>query len=337
MQTFMRPRLRAWYRSLSDTFGRGPREPSDTRLEVLAPRDCPTFHLEDFSDVTVLQPGLPFYLRLLDREVAFAFVKRTHGFWDGLVYLKELAPEIAARVDRGEPVSSEMVRTVLGDHELVEGLERRSGYDEHYRDHFWTELVEDLQNPHRMPAYIEANSFRGYPNSLSPAHHPVEMLRDVYHSFHTSGRPAHDAQVWKQAILDGTFRQFVERLGRMNVVVIGPSHLSDLRSHFGLRSIRHVVIPLSGAPRERRTLLKECATAIQDASRAGRPTTVLYQAGALAFWLIYRLFTGTPNSSHLDLGRCLDVWFPEVVEKQPWFVQNRDRIITNMRLEPLYH
>ena len=250
MQTAMRPRLRDWYRSLANTLVRAPQKRIDPQSKVLAPRACPILHLENFSDVTALQPGLHFYLDLLDRNESFAFVKRTHGFWDGLVYLREAVPEIDARVVWGEPVTSEMVRDALSNVELVEGLERKSRYDEHYRDHFWTELVEDLQNPHQEPTYIEANSFRGYPNSLKPAHHPVERLREVYRSFHTSGRPAHDAQVWKHRILDGTFRLVAKRLRGMNVVVIGPSHLSGLESHLGLRSFQHVMIPITGAPRE---------------------------------------------------------------------------------------
>jgi hypothetical protein len=337
VQTVMRPRLRSWYRSLADTLIRGSQKQIDAPSKVLAPRACPTFQLEQFPDATVLQPGLRFYLGLFDRKEGFAFVKRTHGFWDGLVYLREAVPEIDARVVRGEPVTSEMVRVALSDIELAARLERRSGYDEHYRDHFWTELVEDLQNPHRMPAYIEANSFRGYPNSLFPALNPVDRLREVYHSFHTSGRPAHDAQVWKQSILDGRFRHLVRRLRRMTVVVIGPSHLSGLESHYGLRSFQHIVIPITGAPRERRALLQRCSTALQDASQTGRPTAVLYQAGALAFWLIYRLFPVFPAAFHLDLGRCLDVWFPEVVSEQPWFIQNREQSIAKLQLEHLYH
>jgi hypothetical protein len=286
--------------------------------------------------VTVLQPGFPFYLDLLARGEGFAFVKRTHGFWDGLVYLREAVPEIDARVGRGEPVTSKMVRVALSDANVVEALEQRSRYDEHYRDHFWTELVEDLQNPHREPLYIEANSFRGYPNSPFPALNPVAELRAVYRSFHTSRRPAHDAQVWKQAILDGTFRQVVEILRGMSVILVGPAHLSALEGHFGLREFRHIVIPLSGAPRERRALLRRCTAVLREAWRGRRPTAVLYQAGALAYWLIYRLFSVAPDAFHLDLGRCLDVWFPEVVGAQPWFVQNGDRIIANMRLEHLY-
>jgi hypothetical protein len=303
---------------------------------VLGPRACPVFHLEGFSDVTVLQPGLRFYLRLLDRGEGFAFVKRTHGFWDGLVYLREAVPEIDARVGRVEPVTSEMVRTALSNAECVEHLEQRSRFAEHFRDHFWTELVEDLQHPHRSPAYIEATSFRGYPNSPYPAHNPVDRLRDVYRSFHTSGRGEHDAQVWKHSILDGTFRHVVKRLRGMAVVIIGPEHLSGLEGHLGLRSFHHVVIPISGAPRERRALLQRCDAVMKVASRSRRPTAVLYQAGALAFWLIYRLFPAYPKAFHLDLGRCLDVWFPEVVSEQPWFIQNREQIIPNLRLEHLY-
>jgi hypothetical protein len=292
--------------------------------------------LEGFADVRVLRPGLPFYLDLLQQRHGFAFVKRTHGFWDGLVFLCESAPEIEARVARGESVNAVTVRRVLEDVEVVESAERRSGYSEHFRDQFYTELVEDLQRPLEMASYLEANSFRGYPNSdACPALHPVELLRRAYLSFHTSGRSAHDALVWKQAILDGTFWLVVEAIRNMPVLIIGPPHLATLGKHLGLAEFHHVVIPLAGAPSERRPLLRRCLDTLRHVSGGG-PAVVLYQAGALAFWLIYRLFPIAPQTFHLDLGRCLDVWYPDVVAQQPWFVQNRARIISNLHLGHRY-
>src|SRR5262245_25318729 len=111
MHSLVVPRLRGWYRALTGTLrgGSGDLRPVEA-WDVLTPTDCPRFHLEGLPDVPVVQPGLPFYLDLLDRRVGFAFVKRTHGFWDGLVFLCESAPEIQARVDRGEPVSAALVR-----------------------------------------------------------------------------------------------------------------------------------------------------------------------------------------------------------------------------------
>jgi hypothetical protein len=305
---------------------------------VLAPPSCPLSHLEGFPDVPALRPGLAFYLDRIRRREGFAFVKRMHGFWDGLVYLCESAPGIESRVLRGEPVTAAMVREVLGDPDVVESAEQRSGYVDHFRDRFYAELVEDLQNPIARPSYIEATSFRGYPSpDPEPAHHPVEWLRRVYHSFHTSGRRAHDALVWKEAVLDGTFRLVVEAVRDLPVVLIGPAHLATLGPRLSLGEFHHVVIPLVGAPRERQTLLWRGADVLRRVSRGGRPAVVFYQAGALAFWLIYRLFPLATHTFHLDLGRCLDVWYPEVVRQQPWFIRNGEQIVAAMGLEQLYH
>ena len=338
MLSIVAPRLRGWYHGLTGTrprAGRGVR--AVVTGGVLAPTDCPLFHLEGLADVSVLQPGLDFYLALISRGEGFAFVKRTHGFWDGLVYLCESAPQIESLVLAGKPVTAGIVRDVLGFAEVVEAAEQKSGFVDHFRDSFYTELIEDLQTPLITPSYIEATAFRGYPNSDEyPALHPVEWLRKVYHSFHTSGRTEHEALVWKQAIFDGTFWRLVEAVREMPVWLVGPPHLSTLAQHLGLAEIHHLVIPLAGAPAERRSLLRRCSDALLRASAGARPPVVLYQAGALAFWLIYRLFPLVPHSIHLDLGRCLDVWYPEVVGRQPWFVRNHDRIITNMRLEHLH-
>ena len=259
------------------------------------------------------------------------------GFKDGLVFLSDCAPEIGARVNRGEAVEAARVRAALNDVNIVESTEQRSYYFNHFRDQFYTELVEDLQRPLAIPAYIEGTAFRGYPNSDAPlAYHPVERLRGVHHSFHTSGRKAHDALVWKQAILDGTFWHVVKAIAQMPVVLIGPPHLSSIGHHLGLREFHHIIIPLAGAPGERLSLLGPCTDALEQITKGGRPGVVLYQASALAFWLIYRLFPLRPRSFHLDVGRALDIWFPEVVGQQPWFVHNREKIIANMQLEHLY-
>jgi hypothetical protein len=339
MEGVIRPRLTGWYRSVSGAvrgIARGRQQPVE-RGEVLAPPSSPIGFLEGFLDVPVLQPGLRFYLDLIERREGFAFVKRTHGFWDGLVFLSDCAPEIGARVNRGEAVEAARVRAALNDVNIVEFTERRSYYVNHFREHFYTELVEDLQRPLAIPAYIEATSFRGYPNSGVPlAYHPVERLRGVHRSFHTSGRKAHDALVWKQAILDGTFSHVVKAIAQMPVLVVGPPHLSSIGHRLGLREFHHIVIPLSGAPSERHSVLGRCTDALKQVTKGGRPGVVLYQASALAFWLVYRLFSLRPRSFHLDVGRCLDIWFPEVVGQQPWFVKNREGIIANMQLEHLY-
>ncbi len=236
-----------------------------------------------------------------------------------------------------------MVARALNDPGVLDSVEERckvgapggANFVNHFRGQFYTELVQDLQNPLPEPAYIEANSFEGYPNSHC-ALNPGAKLRDVYHSFQTSGRLAHDALVWKQAILDGTFWDVVDPIRGLPVVLVGPPHLSMLGQHLGLREFHHVEIPLVGAPGERHALLQRCDHVLRDASRDGRPAVVFYQAGALAFWLIYRLFLIAPATFHLDVGRCLDVWCPAVARTQPWFVENSERIIANMHLQPLY-
>jgi hypothetical protein len=339
MESIIRPRLAGWYRAATGvvrSIARRHEQPVEVG-DVLAPPSSPIVFLEGFPDVPVLQPGLRFYLDLIERREGFAFVKRTHGFWDGLVCLSDCVPEIGARVNRGEAVEAARVRAAFNDVNIAEFTEQRSHMLNHFCDHFYTELVEDLQRPLAIPAYIEASAFRGYPNSGAPlAYHPVERLRGVHHSFHTSGRKAHDALVWKQAILDGTFSHVIKAIAQMPVLVVGPPHLSSIGHHLGLREFHHIVIPITGAPSGRRSLLGRCTDALKQITKGGRPGVVLYQAGLLSFWLIYRLFSLRPRSFQLDLGRALDVWFPEVVGQQPWFVQNREGIIANMQLEHLY-
>ena len=246
-------------------------------------------------------------------------------------------------VSRGRKVSVRMVRRALDDAVVLYSVEEKckigiaggANFVNHFRGHFYTELVADLQNPLRIPGYIEANSFEGYPNSHNSLN-PCGKLRAVYHCFQTSGRLAHDALVWKQAIFDGTFVRVLEAIADLPVVLIGPPHLGVLEEHLRLREFHHVEIPPVGVPGERSGILRAAQKVLDSASRDGRPAVVLYQAGALAFWLIYRLFGTNPRTIHLDLGRCLDVWCPEVVRSQPWFAENSQRIIENMNLKSLF-
>jgi hypothetical protein len=329
-----------WYRAFTSVVrSQGRPQRIATNGGVLAPRACPVLHLEGFTDLPVMQPGLGFYLELFRRRQAFAFVKRTHGFWDGLGFLCKTVPQLEARVMAGEPVTAAMVREALGDSRVVEAVDLRAdrGYVDFFHDQFCTELVEDLQAPLAMNSYIEATAFRGYPSlDTDPAFHPVDYLRRVHHSFHLTRRVAHDALVWKQAIIDGTFWKVIEAFRDMPVVLVGPPHLSTIGRHLGLRDFHYVAIPLSSAHAHRRSILPRCKEAVERLSAGGRPGIVLYQAGTLAFWLIYRLFPLAPSFFHLDVGRALDVWYPEVVDVQPWFVQNGDRIVANMELGHLH-
>src|SRR5262249_39376744 len=156
VQSLMTPRLRSWYRAVT---GRRREESGGARSvrveDVLAPISCPIFHLEGFPDVPVLQPGLEFYLERLKRREGFAFVKRTHGFWDALVFISKSAPDIGARVARGEPVKHAVVRAAINDPGVLKSLEERAlvgvscgaNFKNHFNDHFYTELIEDLQSP----------------------------------------------------------------------------------------------------------------------------------------------------------------------------------------------
>jgi hypothetical protein len=84
MESVIRPRLTVWYRAVTGavrSIARRHEQPVEVG-DVLAPPSSPIVFVEGFPDVPVLQPGLKFYLDLIERREGFAFVKRTHGFWE---------------------------------------------------------------------------------------------------------------------------------------------------------------------------------------------------------------------------------------------------------------
>ena len=66
------------------------------------------------------------------------------------------------------------------------------------------------------------------------------------------------------------------------------------------------------------------------------PKVLMFQAGSLSWWLIYRLFPDLKNTFFVDVGRPLDIWYPDVVGKQPWFRHNKDFLLQKMGLEGLF-
>lgn len=307
--------------------------------------------LEGFDDVTVIQPGIHFYVDLIRRREYFTFLKRTHGFWDVLIDLYEVCPEVieALRSPSRQPARGVggLIRRLLSrmspapmDHdwelpdEVIEKLESLRSYKNFWRGRFANEVVRDLQTPHRHRYYFEANSFRGYSNSdKKPALHPVDQLRDVYHIFHTSNRIFHDGLVWKDAVFSGELYDVFDAIRDLEIIMVGPSHLENLGELLGLDRFHHVPIHATEATTDREELLKQC---LQLAHTLARPKAFLFQAGALAYWIIYRMFPQVNKSFLLDFGRALDVWYPNVISTQDWFRDNRELIITRMHLEEFY-
>ena len=88
------------------------------------------------------------------------------------------------------------------------------------------------------------------------------------------------------------------------VVVVGLSHLGDMKKNLDIDNFYHLEIGIS-ATSQRHELLKEIKK-LRDFIDG--PATILFQAGeSLSTWFIYHL-QDLENTFLIDMGRSLDLW-----------------------------
>jgi hypothetical protein len=324
------------------------------------PETLPVGTIEGFEDVRVQQPGLSFYIdRVRDRS-PYAFVKRTHGFWDRLVDLLELLPDYPwvtpkkgfrriGAIDRllrrsagRNPIdvpwdeARECVRDFKLSDEMIEELESRKRFKNFWRGGFFEDLIRDIQSPCRDEGFFESIAFSGFPGGAVRGRHDVRLLRHAWRVFWTSDRPPHDALVWKKAAISGGFPKLLRELKAFSVILVGPDHLGSFGSRVGWADTHHVRIHPTAAIADRDAILERCRHELERQRNRRLEVAVLYQAGSLAPWLIRRLWPNAADVFHLDVGIVLDAWYPEVVATQRWFRDNRTAVIRNLGLEQQY-
>jgi hypothetical protein len=320
----------------------------------------PVVAVEGFEDVRVQQPGLSFYIDRIRARSPYAFVKRTHGFWERLVDLLEMLPDYQWMTPKGRfrqnrtidrllrrlparrltdipwDEARECIRYFTLSDEMIEQLESRSRFKNFWRGGFFEDLIRDIRSPCRDVDFFESIAFRGFPGGVRRGRHDQRLLRHAWRVFWTSERSPHDALVWKEAAIIGGFQELLHELNKFSIILVGPDHLSSFGSRVGWADTRHVRIHGTAAIADRDTILDRCRHELER-ERDRRPeVAVVYQAGSLAAWLIRRLWPDSSDVFHLDVGLVLDAWCPEVVASQRWFRTNREAIIRNLGLERQY-
>jgi len=320
----------------------------------------PLATVEGFEDVRVLQPGIQFYLDRVQRRAPFAFLKRTHGFWDRVVDLMEVLPDypwisskqglrrhraldrLLRRIapqrieDPALDEARERLRDISLSETMIEELTSRSSFKSFWRGHFIHDLIGDIQSPLADENYFESIAFSGFPGGGARGRHDVRLLRHAWRVIWANQRLPHDALVWKRSVIDGGFREFLHALDGFSIVLIGPGHLSSFAEQVGWDDMRHVEIHPTAAIAQRESILERCRQELEAARGRRSDVAVIYQAGSLAVWLIRRLWPDFRDQFHLDLGMVLDPWYPEIVSRQRWFRDHKQAVIGHLGLQDLY-
>jgi hypothetical protein len=312
------------------------RQPSDEVPAVVSAGAAP--RSGDPYEIRIIEPGFDFYLGRVLRREQFVFVKRSHGFWDRLADACDVVPELIPMVEAASSGCGEEERRMMQEQflsrlsrlseEEVRRLEGRRGYKRYWTDDFVIDLLRAVMHPLRRADYFEAVTLRGL--------HEEARLKMMCRAFMPAYSVFHGANVWKQAAKSGALLGLCDALRSFAVILVGPSHLSPLGEMLQWPRFRHVGIHPTEAVAERETTLAECRRRVAEFSGDVAPVAILFQAGAMSHWLVYRLADDVGSGFLLDMGRALDVWFPEQVQSQPWFSGRREQIVRNMRLERLY-
>jgi hypothetical protein len=264
-----------------------------------------------------------------------AFAKRTHGVWDHLALLNTGG----WRADGWRRCDQMIFKRPMESTERVRG-ERRAYLD--YLD----ELLRDVVDPPADPRWIQTISL-DLEYLTRKLQRPAFDLRigvdprllrywewdysyaDLVDRFALTDRPFQFAQTLTAGLVSCSLLELPQIARDRHVILVAPEKMRDLAERWRLDPAHFTFCPSPAWPharpngslftdpvlpalqthRIRRDLLVQLRSV-----RSTRPRLYLFELGTCAQWLIARLFRTQPSDSYLDMGRCLEAWYPDT----PW-------------------
>ncbi|MGM1061359.1 hypothetical protein [Saccharothrix sp. Mg75] len=284
------------------------------------------------GEVWVQNPPCAMLLERVAAGAGVAMAKRTHGVWDHL----SLLTTGGWRADSWRRCDQMIFKQVREFEPSIKG-ERR----EYMR--YLNELLDDVVNPPRDPRWLETISL-DLDYLTKKLYKPAFRLRtrvdprllaywqwqysyaDLIGAYGLATREFHFAQMLTQGVISLSILELPDIARSCHVIVVGPEKTRDLASRWRLDDGHFSFIPAPDWPsrrpdgnlfsdpvlpalqtfRIRHELLAELKSI-----KSARPLLYLFELGTCAQWLIARLFRDRPSASYLDLGRTLELWFPD--------------------------
>ena len=261
-----------------------------------------------------------------------AMAKRTHGIWDHL----SLLVTGGWRAESWRRCDQMIFKKVMEAEPWVR-RERREYM------HYLNELLEDVVSPPADPRWLETISL-DLDYLTKKLRRPGFWLRvgtdprlidywqwqysyaDLIEKYGLGAREFYFAQTLTEGVVSLTLLELPEIARSHHVVVVAPEKARDLARRWRLDSayvtfipspawsdhrpngslFSDPVLPALQTHRVRHELLGQLR-----AIESERPLLYLFELGTCAQWLIARLFRERPTASYLDMGRTLELWFPD--------------------------
>ncbi|MFI6340788.1 hypothetical protein [Streptomyces sp. NPDC050535] len=149
---------------------------------------------------------------------------------------------------------------------------------------------------------------------------------DLIERFDLSDRPFQFAQTLTQGLVSLRLLELPQIARQYHVVVVAPEKMRDLAARWHLDPDHFTFLAAPAWPDRRpngslfsdpvlpalRTYaIRHQVLAQLESVTATRPRLYLFELGTCAQWLIGRLFRSHPGDSYLDMGRCLEAWYPD--------------------------
>jgi hypothetical protein len=261
-----------------------------------------------------------------------ALAKRTHGIWDHLSLLMTggWQAEGWRRCDQ-MIFKKKMTPEPWVIHERLEYMR------------YLNELLDDIVNPPTDPRWLETISL-DIDYLTKKLHRPAFWLRadtdprlvsywkwqysyaDLIRGYGLAAHDFHFAQILTEGVVSLSLLGLPDIARSHHLVVVAPEKVRDLprrwrldREHFTFipspewpdrrpngSLFTDPVLPALQTHRIRHDLLAQLR-----AVESNRPLLYLLELGTCAQWLIDRLFRERPTAAYLDMGRTLELWFPD--------------------------
>jgi len=260
-------------------------------------------------ELRVIRPPIGYFAGRIRDGRRFSFTKINHGHWEKILALRD-DPSVAG----------------------FRALKERAGI---FLDHGLGEDLDDMLSrlPERGEDFmfgVSHVSYRGQERIDGYRIDPDAVVAVIEENL-PPGYVPFDGTVWKDASITGEILELYEAVRALPVLAIGPKHLAGLGARLGFDPFAHVATHID---RERARRQRTLGRALKALGRFGdRPCIVLVQTGSVAPWFVDRLHDRVPSAFLLDMGRALDVWFPEVVTTQPWWRRFHPELQRNLGLD----